>query len=264
MFQMKNQDLWNGNQYKKNSSPQETSATNIINSISFNKDDCVLDIGCGDGRVTKKLCSLVPKGKVVGIDPSNSMILEANKLTESCSNLSFFQKSAEDFKIEIKFNYILSFHSLHWVKDKKAIFDNIYSHLKPGGKFVFVTAGRENKCISSVFSSERWINKIRNHSQKFQAGDQDQINQRLQDSGFSVESFESEYRSIFYDKKEDLIKWTMTWIPYATGLNEEESGLFANEIAEKMREQSLNDGIEDKIEFKTEMFIVTAMKERPA
>jgi trans-aconitate 2-methyltransferase len=253
-------DLWDGKQYRDNSSPQELSAVNIINSIGFKDDDIILDIGCGDGKITQKLCSLASNGKIIGIDPSSNMISEASKITFSCGNLSFFEANAEDFEINIKFDYILSFHSLHWVKDKSKMFHNVFNHLKPNGKFIFVTAGRENHNISNVFTSKQWQNKIGKHGQKFQAGDQNKINQMLVDAGFSIESSKSEYRSSYYDKNEDLVSWLMTWVPYATGLANEESINFANEISENLRKQSISDGVENRIEFKTEMLIVTASK----
>ena len=253
-------DLWDGKQYKSNSSPQELSAMNIISTISIKEDDIILDIGCGDGKITQKLCSLVSNGKIIGIDPSSSMISEANQLTCSCSNLSFFKASAEEFEIDVTFDYILSFHSLHWVKDKSKMFHNVSKHLKPNGKFIFVTAGRENHNISNVFTSKHWRDKIGKHGQKFQAGDQGKIKQMLVDAGFSIESSKSEYRSSYYDKNEDLVNWLMTWVPYATGLDNEKSICFANEISQNLKKQSISDGIEDKIEFKTEMLIVTACK----
>lgn len=253
-------DLWDGKQYKSNSSPQELSAINIISSMGFKEEDVILDIGCGDGKITQKICSLASKGKIIGIDPSSSMISEANKLTCSCSNLSFFEASAEAFEIGVTFDYILSFHSLHWVKDKNKMFNNVYRHLKPNGKFVFITAGKENQNISNVFTSKHWQGKIGKQGPKFQAGDQKIINEMLVEAGFSIESSKSEYRSSYYEKNEDLLNWLMTWVPYATGLDNEESICFANEISHNLKKQSISDGIEDKIEFKTEMLIVTACK----
>ncbi len=256
---MLKKDLWDGKQYKKNSSPQEQSAINIINSIDFRDNDYILDIGCGDGKVTQKLCSLAPKGQIVGFDPSSSMISEANKIVCSCGNLSFFEASAEDFEIDKRFDYVLSFHSLHWVKDKNKMFNNISNHLKPNGKFIFITAGKENKHIASIFSSKQWQDKILKYGMKFHAEDQEKINQMLVDAGLFVESSKLEYRSSYYDNSEDLVNWLMTWVPYATGLNNEDSIIFANEIAANFKKQSISDGIEDKIEFKTEMLIIMVL-----
>lgn len=257
---MQKKDLWDGKQYKENSSPQEQSAIHIMDAIDFKENDCILDIGCGDGRVTQRLCSLAPEGQIVGMDPSTSMISEANKISRSYANLSFIEANAEDFKIDLKFDYILSFHSLHWVKDKGRMFHNIEHHLKPEGKFIFITAGKENPHIAKVFASEKWREKIGKHGQKFQAGDREKLRDTLVESGLLLASSKSEYRSSYYHKKEDLIKWLMTWVPFATGLENEESMNFANDIADNLKNQSVNDGLEDKIEFKTEMLIVKACK----
>ena len=89
-------DLWNGKQYKENSSPQENSATDIIDSISFHEGADILDVGCGDGKVTQKFCSLIPKGHVYGLDTSASMLEEAKKATSHRDNISFFEGSAEN------------------------------------------------------------------------------------------------------------------------------------------------------------------------
>jgi trans-aconitate 2-methyltransferase len=258
---MQKKDLWDGKQYKVNSSPQEQSATNIINSIEFRDNDCVLDIGCGEGRVTQKISLLAPNGQIIGIDPSGSMISEANKIKSSYDNISFLEASAEDFEIDKNFDYVLSFHSLHWVKDKNKIFKNISKHLKPKGKFIFITAGKENNNIASVFSSRQWKDKIGKHGKKFHAEGQERINQMLVDAGLFVESSRSEFRSSYYNNDEDLVNWIMTWVPYATGLDNEDSILFSNEIVENLKNQCICDGIKEKIEFKTEMLTITACKE---
>jgi SAM-dependent methyltransferase len=160
----------------------------------------------------------------------------------------------------MKFDYILSFHSLHWVKDKNKMFNNISQHLKTNGKFIFITAGKENHNIASVFSSKQWQDKIKKHGQKFHAGEQEKINQMLVDAGLWIDSSKSEYRSSYYDKNEDLVNWLMTWVPFATGLDNEESIIFANEIVVNLKKQSISDGIENRIEFITEMLIITACK----
>jgi hypothetical protein len=149
---------------------------------------------------------------------------------------------------------------LHWIKDKRRLFNNVAKHLKNNGKFIFITVGKENQNIASVFSSKKWRDKMGKYDEKFQEGNQEQIGEDLVCSGLFVESSKSEYRSSYYDKNEDLVNWLMTWVPYATGLDNEESVSFASEIANNLKRQSIIDGIEDKIEFKTEMLIVTAYK----
>ena len=88
---------WDAKFYKKQARLQEDAALRILNQVSFNGDERVLDIGCGDGKITKKIAEMVPKGEVIGIDPSKEMIDEALADYSHIPNLSFLQEGAESF-----------------------------------------------------------------------------------------------------------------------------------------------------------------------
>ena len=257
---MKKVSSWDGKQYKENSSPQESSAMQLISSISFSGDEHVLDIGCGDGKITHKIREFIPHGKIIGIDTSDSMLEEARKHNKD--NLFFYEKSAHDFSFNDRFDYVFSFHTLHWVKDKVQVFKNVRNHLKPTGKFIFITSGRGNETISNVFSSEKWKSIIEQNGQKYHSTDSDQIKSMISEAGLSAEKLEADYWSKFYSDKTDLIKWLMTWVPYATGLNKDDSMFFSEEIAENMLQESLRNGIKNGIEFKTEMLSIEAVIEK--
>jgi trans-aconitate 2-methyltransferase len=38
----------------------------------------ILDVGCGDGKITAKIAERVPRGSVLGVDPSQGMIAFAS------------------------------------------------------------------------------------------------------------------------------------------------------------------------------------------
>ena len=63
----------------------------LIDDLDLKGDERILDIGCGNGKVTAHLASLVPDGSVMGIDLSREMIsFAANKyIPEEHPNLSF-------------------------------------------------------------------------------------------------------------------------------------------------------------------------------
>jgi trans-aconitate 2-methyltransferase len=46
--------------------------------LKLNGTERVLDIGCGNGKVTAQIASRIPEGTVVGIDPSSEMIAFAS------------------------------------------------------------------------------------------------------------------------------------------------------------------------------------------
>ena len=59
---------WNAQDYEKHSLAQQKWARELLDKLSLHGTEDVLDIGCGDGKVTAEISRLVSKGKIVGID----------------------------------------------------------------------------------------------------------------------------------------------------------------------------------------------------
>ena len=70
---------WNAADYAANSAAQQIWARELIAQLHLRGDEHVLDVGCGDGKVTAELARAVPKGSVTGIDASPEMIRFARK-----------------------------------------------------------------------------------------------------------------------------------------------------------------------------------------
>ena len=61
--------------YSKNSNIQWIWATETINNYSWNGNECVLDVGCGDGKITAFIAKdKMPNGLIVGLDISQNII----------------------------------------------------------------------------------------------------------------------------------------------------------------------------------------------
>ena len=67
-------DHWNPKDYHKNSSEQQKWGLELLNKIAFSGNERVLDIGCGDGKLTMEIANRVRHGSVLGIDKSEDMI----------------------------------------------------------------------------------------------------------------------------------------------------------------------------------------------
>jgi trans-aconitate methyltransferase len=70
---------WNAADYAANSAAQQIWARELIAQLHLRGDERILDVGCGDGKVTAELARAVPKGSVTGIDASPEMIRFARK-----------------------------------------------------------------------------------------------------------------------------------------------------------------------------------------
>lgn len=106
---------FDGQKYKNASTHQKEWGTRIIAELNVKGTESILDLGCGDGVLTKQLADLVPNGKVLGIDASEGMIKTAKELEGF--NLSFTCLNMNEMEFDNDFDIIFSNATLHWVKD---------------------------------------------------------------------------------------------------------------------------------------------------
>jgi len=227
---------WKGKEYKSFSSAQKGRALQVLEEVSFDGDEIVLDIGCGSGDVTREIASRVPNGKAIGIDISHNMIEEALKDISEEENLSFYEMGAEDFSFSEKFDLVTSFNALHWVDDHKAVLVRVQDQLKDGGKFLFLMAsGKPNPVIDDIMQKDQWKHHI---------GEVDKLHARMKNVDYSIlidevglinEGVEIIYPSYRFENFEKLQQHFMTWLPFATDLSEEECNQLAGELAENVK-----------------------------
>ena len=99
--------------------------------------DVILDLGCGTGELSAYLAELVgSEGKVIGVDPDNERIQLARESHKQVKNLSFVEGSASILPQTGlgPFDIIFSNYALHFMKNKKQVFNNMFNSLKAGGK----------------------------------------------------------------------------------------------------------------------------------
>ena len=83
--------VWNAADYAANSAVQQSWARELIAKLRLHGSEHILDVGCGDGKVSAELARAVPRGSVTGVDASPQMIAFARKTfpTAEISNLNF-------------------------------------------------------------------------------------------------------------------------------------------------------------------------------
>lgn len=64
---------FDGKKYEKASAHQREWGAKLIAELDLQRNENVLDLGCGDGILSVLLSELLPKGEVIGIDASQGM-----------------------------------------------------------------------------------------------------------------------------------------------------------------------------------------------
>lgn len=135
---------WDAKDYASNSQNQYNWAMELIPKLHLNGSESVLDVGCGDGKVTVEIARALLKGKVVGIDSSLNMVnlAKASFPQETYPNLCFMQMDAQQLNFKEEFDCVFSNAALHWVKNHKTVLAGVYQSLKHGGRILFQMGGK--------------------------------------------------------------------------------------------------------------------------
>ena len=97
----------------------------------------ILDIGCGEGTLTKKL---IERGAtVLGVDDSPEMIAAAR-----ANGVDALLLPAEDMQFFAEFDAAFSNATLHWVLQKEQAARAIFRALRPGSRFAGEMGGEGN------------------------------------------------------------------------------------------------------------------------
>lgn len=140
--------VWQPELYADSTSWQQTLNKNFISTYQFLGEEYILDIGCGTGELAFHIANLVPRGHVVGIDSSESMI-EFAKKKFFLNNLTFIKINALDISFTEKFDLITSTFCLHWIANKLKMFIQAFAHLKKNGRIYFLMP-LENEILARV------------------------------------------------------------------------------------------------------------------
>jgi trans-aconitate 2-methyltransferase len=125
---------WNSSEYHRLSQPQVSWGKRVLSRLRLHGDECVLDAGCGTGRLTAELIEALPKGCVVGVDLSQNMLHSARSHLASLGAKPVLV--AADFlhlPFQRVFDGIVSTAAFHWVLDHDALFASLSRTLCSGG-----------------------------------------------------------------------------------------------------------------------------------
>ncbi len=131
---------WDAQEYAQYSHAQKIWAEELIETLSLHGTEDILDLGCGDGKVTALLAEAT-HGHVLGVDKNESMIALAQK---SYTNIAFQVMDATTLHFDNAFDVVFSNAVLHWVDDHEAVARGIYRALKPHGKIMLQFGGYGN------------------------------------------------------------------------------------------------------------------------
>jgi len=153
---------WDAAAYARHAGAQYEWASELIDRLGLAGDEALLDIGCGDGRVTALLAQRLRAGRIVGVDRSFAMARATRRsYAAGYPNLGVIQMDAARLGLAAAFDVAFSNAVLHWLADHLAVLHGVRRALRPGGRLLFQMGGQGNvaevlAAINRVAARPRW------------------------------------------------------------------------------------------------------------
>lgn len=124
----------------------------IVRIIEPKKPYSILDVGCGEGYVIRKICRQVKH--CIALDPDPKMLEILGKHVKNKCKVEIVNKKLEDFETTEKFDVVLSSHTLSFFDNKRHAIDKLLNWTKKGGRLILVLhreASEQLQMLKEVF-----------------------------------------------------------------------------------------------------------------
>jgi len=235
---------WNAADYAANSVVQQTWARELIAGLNLRGGENILDVGCGDGKITAEIARHLPNGFIAGADASAEMISFAKKTfpAKKFLNLRFQICDAREIspkKFKQKFDVVFSNAALHWVDDHENFLRGAASVLKSGGRLVISCGGKGNAhdvfvALRPEMRLKRWrefFRKIPTPYFFYAPGDYEKW---LPKVNFKINSLKLAPKDATYPGADGFAAWLRTtWIPYVQRVPENRREDFITAVTQR-------------------------------
>ncbi len=233
--------VWNPRDYAANSAAQLAWARDLIAKLKLRGDERILDVGCGDGKVTAEIARALPRGSVIGVDSSSEMIQFAKDafLARESPNLEFQPMDARALQFTQPFDVLFSNATLHWVDDHPAFLAGAAASLKPGGRLVVSCGGRGNAhdvftALRGTLRLRRWRQYFRRLAAPYFFHGPEAYEKWLPRFGFQPGVVRLADKDTAFTGRAGLAAWIRTtWLPYTQRVPAELREIFIAEVVER-------------------------------
>ncbi len=234
---------FDGKKYEEASTHQKEWGAKLISELSLKGAEHVLDLGCGDGTLTRQLAELLPNGDVLGIDASQGMIDAATPKEQD--NLRFRRLDINDLDFVEQFDAAFSNATLHWVKDHQRLLRNVHRALRPGGRLRFNFAGDGNcsnffTVIREAMANEAFRAFFAQFDWPWYMPTVDEYQALAESSGLHDVRVWGENADRYFPDEEAMIRWIdqPSLVPFLVHVADRTKGSFREFVVRRMIEET--------------------------
>jgi trans-aconitate 2-methyltransferase len=241
---------WDAGEYEAVSAPQTRWGASFLEVFlerrGLRGDEQVVDAGCGTGRVTELLLRHLPKGKILAVDVSRTMVEVARERFAGDSRVRVERQDLLQLEVERPVDVIFSTATFHWIRDHDHLFGRLARALKPGGMLVAQCGGKGNidrtvAAAERVMGEERFRGFFASWEDNWNFADPETTRVRLETAGFEeIETWLHEEPTEF-GSVDELARFLKTVVlrQHLAFLPEEARDPFALAVAGRLAEEGL-------------------------
>lgn len=176
------QQTWDPSRYASGGRFVALLADSLVETLQPKPGERILDLGCGDGFLTRRIAE--SGATVLGVDNSPEMIAAAKE-----RGVEAIYASGEALPFHQEFDAVFSNAALHWMSDHDAVLQGVHRALKPAGRFVAEFGGHGNiaairVALLAVLTARGLPSERIENNQFFKPNE---YRARLESNGFLVE-----------------------------------------------------------------------------
>ena len=227
---------WDAASYDRISDPQYSWALEVLERLPLAGDETVLDAGCGSGRVTSLLVERVPRGRVIGVDASESMVEHARRALGH--RATFLAADLAELVLADPVDAIFSNAVFHWVGDHERLFRSLFEALRRGGRLTAQCGGDGNvaslrRAVREIYAQDGFASAEHPSRDTWNFATAEETHGRLEGAGFvGVETW-LEARRVGVDR--EFLR-TVTLGPHLAGLPAHRHDAFVDAVAAELGE----------------------------
>jgi trans-aconitate 2-methyltransferase len=201
---------WDGRSYDRISGPMQALGQAVLDRLELSGEETVLDAGCGSGRLTEQLIERVPRGKVIAVDVSESMVEAARERLGPDADVR--RMDLLELEVGEPVDAIFSTATFHWIADHDALFRRLHRVLSgdleshrplpgsptasegerpEGGRLVAQCGGEGNITTlrgqaAVVMEREPYVERFQDFQPPWNYADATETEARLRNAGFAT------------------------------------------------------------------------------
>jgi trans-aconitate 2-methyltransferase len=246
---------WDASEYARIAGLQEAMAKEVLSLLDLRGTKRVLDVGCGNGKVTAEVASRIPQGAVLGIDSSADMIAFASSHfgPKVRPNLRFEIADARRLPFRDEFDLVVSLNALHWIREQDQALRSISSAMTSDGvaQLRLVPAGKR-KSLENVIEETRlsssWARYFQGFSDPYLHLTPEQYGALAERNGLRVRRIHTEAKAWDFQSRSAFLAFgSVTFVEWTQLIPAAERLAFVSDVLDRYRFVAADQAGEDNI-----------------